>query len=186
MCLRLLARYKSECKKAPPPECFSGIYQHAEISATLILSIRGIVPQGEWTNRLTKEINKLAFESYSSYGTWVQPHFEELKEEVDALVKKIAPGDKTVSSDKKKKEIDELEGTIKAVVACKPMHRVRKVLQKDPKLRTYLATWDGKYQDIINRVDLVHAHNAMQADDDGSIHESDTGSGSEDDGEDDP
>lgn len=74
-----------------------------------------------------REINVLAFESYGSCETWVEPHFKELRAEVDELMTKIALPKKASFTQDDIKERKELEELIKAVVPSKPMHRVRRV-----------------------------------------------------------
>lgn len=50
----LLGRYKWEKKKPPTPDCFAAIEIHAGISATLILSVKKLAPQEEWTDDVMK------------------------------------------------------------------------------------------------------------------------------------
>ncbi|CAM9669342.1 unnamed protein product [Choristocarpus tenellus] len=119
-------------------------------------------------------MDRLAYEKCYMHELWVKRHYEERKAEVAQLLQKVSSGDQQAGP------VRQLRANISTIVEMKPLQRIRAIIEKDSTLRAYLTIWDGKYQDVLNRVNLHQVHSGRGCDGGGAEVESNNGSVSDD------
>eukprot|EP00904_Undaria_pinnatifida_P013509 jgi/Undpi1/9289/HiC_scaffold_26.g11747.m1 len=144
--------FKYLYKRPPVAKDYEDIDKNAGIAASFVESVLAVVPEDDWTPELRREVNRLSHEKPNQLALYVKPHQGKQADEAKDLLATVSAGDEASSN------VVQLKKSISTVVTSMPLPRIRNILSKDATLREHLVSWDAKYQDVINQVNLHKVH----------------------------